>query len=311
MPRLSDLIFVAAVLTAVVNIGVSAPVPDEKEKAKPSVSAEIVGYDDSVVRVELLDTVLELDTKYGVLKIPVADVHRVEFASRVPPEVEEAVAKHVADLGSPDFKVREGATETLKSLKERSYPQIVKAVSSSDPEVARRAGDAARAIKARTPNDRLVCRECDAVTTADSKFHGRLKTGGLRVKTNLFGEQVVHLYDLRSLKTGSAVAVVVAPDAPATLAAFSTQVGKELSFAVVGHDVNSPTTPGLWGTDVYSLDSHIAVAAVHAGVAQPGQKTVVTVRIVVSPPQFVGSSRNGVTSTNYGVFPSGAYEFVK
>src|SRR5439155_7438372 len=60
----------------------------------------------------------------------------------------------------------------------------------------------------------------------------------------------------------------------------------------------------VWGTDVYTTDSPLALAAVHAGVVQMGQSAVVKVTIVASPNNFVGSTRNGITTENYGVYPA-------
>jgi hypothetical protein len=57
----------------------------------------------------------------------------------------------------------------------------------------------------------------------------------------------------------------------------------------------------LWGTDVYTRDSVVCVAAVHAGVITAAGGVVVVTR-ARSPVEFVGSSRNGVTSERYGPF---------
>lgn len=56
----------------------------------------------------------------------------------------------------------------------------------------------------------------------------------------------------------------------------------------------------LWGSNVYTDDSSIAVAAVHAGVLRVAQSG--TVRVVTAPGQstYVGSSKNGITSSGYG-----------
>jgi hypothetical protein len=61
----------------------------------------------------------------------------------------------------------------------------------------------------------------------------------------------------------------------------------------------------LWGTNVFTDDSGIAIAAVHAGVLRTGQSG--TVRVVTSPGQsaYVGSTRNGVSSSGYGTWASG------
>src|SRR5205085_8044947 len=60
----------------------------------------------------------------------------------------------------------------------------------------------------------------------------------------------------------------------------------------------------VWGTDVYTDDSSIATAAVHAGLVKPGERAIVTLTIVESPEQHRGTTRNGVTSRVYGPFAS-------
>jgi hypothetical protein len=62
---------------------------------------------------------------------------------------------------------------------------------------------------------------------------------------------------------------------------------------------------GLWGTDVYTLDSNLALAAVHAGALKPGQAGTVKVKILGPQPAFQGSVRNGITSSPYGPYNGG------
>jgi hypothetical protein len=64
----------------------------------------------------------------------------------------------------------------------------------------------------------------------------------------------------------------------------------------------------LWGTDIYTSDSDVGSAAVHAGILQPGEKGVVKVTIVTPIPQFTGSTRNGMTSAPWTPGWSGAYK---
>ena len=119
--------------------------------------------------------------------------------------------------------------------------------------------------------------------------------------------------DIRSLRSASGIAaeeVASAAPAPANLTAFQNQFGKELTYSVTGAQPGTQGT-GIWGTDVYTLDSSLAAAAVHAGLLQPGQTGVLRVRIVPSPPQFVGSQRNGMGSSGYGNYPAGGFEFVR
>ena len=91
----------------------------------------------------------------------------------------------------------------------------------------------------------------------------------------------------------------VLPD-PGVLYAYSRDIGHVFHFRVTGRVGGG----SVWGTDVYTSDSTLATAAVHAGVLQPGQTAVVKVTILPGQSAYQGSTRNGVTSSSYGTYPS-------
>jgi hypothetical protein len=125
-----------------------------------------------------------------------------------------------------------------------------------------------------------------------------LKTrGDARIK-------VVDLRSVRSLAIDDGNNVAVAPD-PGNLKALEKQVGKTFKFRVTGAANGS-----VWGTNIYTTDSTLATVAVHAGVLKVGQTGVVKVKIVTPPPQFEGSSKNGVTTGPWNAYP-GAYQVSK
>ena len=170
-----------------------------------------------------------------------------------------------------------------------------------------------RYLQAKVPAALLEHRENDVIYTDDSKITGKLVSPALCVQTMMFGDQTLRLTDVRSLRStnGNPVEEVAnATAGPANMMAYQNQFGKELVFTVTGPQVNGQGM-SVWGTDLYTLDSNLAAAAVHAGVVQPGQTGVVRVRVMASPPQFLGTPRNGVTSASYATYPSGAFEFVR
>ncbi len=60
------------------------------------------------------------------------------------------------------------------------------------------------------------------------------------------------------------------------------------------------TLGSVWGTDVYTHDSSICTAALHAArITQPAGG-VVTIQMARGEDSYVGSTRNGVTSSSYG-----------
>lgn len=72
----------------------------------------------------------------------------------------------------------------------------------------------------------------------------------------------------------------------------------------------APTSIGvIWGTDLYTDDSNICVAAVHVGLNDDAVGGVVTIEIRPGASRYLGTVRNGVTSSDYPAY-SGSYAFV-
>jgi hypothetical protein len=66
----------------------------------------------------------------------------------------------------------------------------------------------------------------------------------------------------------------------------------------------------VWGTGLYSDDSPVCTAAVHAGVIPAGQGGRVTIEIQPGAGSYEGSRQNGVSSRRYGRW-KGSYVFVR
>ena len=94
----------------------------------------------------------------------------------------------------------------------------------------------------------------------------------------------------------------VLPD-PGNMTGYRGQNGQSFRFQVTGAESGS-----VWGTDVYTDDSVLARAAVHAGLLQPGETGVVTVMVLPGQERYDASYRNGVPSRAYGRW-SGSYAF--
>ena len=88
----------------------------------------------------------------------------------------------------------------------------------------------------------------------------------------------------------------------ADLRSLERKIGQSFFFQVTGAD-RGP----LWGTDVYTSDSSLGKACVHAGVLKDGEEGVVKVTMVQPLAVFTGSTRNGVTSSSWTTPWSGAY----
>ena len=79
-------------------------------------------------------------------------------------------------------------------------------------------------------------------------------------------------------------------------------VGRTFFFRVTGSSGGS-----IWGTDVYTADSTLAVAPVHAGVLKLGQTGIVKVTILPPKTSYQASTRNGIQSGQWNEFP-GSYK---
>lgn len=93
-------------------------------------------------------------------------------------------------------------------------------------------------------------------------------------------------------------------DNPGNLIAYRSQVGQQLRIAL-----RASTDGTVWGSGVYTDDSSLATAAVHAGLLQPGETGIVTVEILPGLGAYSGESRNGVSSRDYGPW-QGSFRFV-
>lgn len=91
----------------------------------------------------------------------------------------------------------------------------------------------------------------------------------------------------------------LAADAPANMLDLLEPPGSTFYFRVKGDDQGP-----LWGVDVYTGDSSLAVAAVHAGAVRLGETGVVKVTLVTPLQNYAGATRNGVTSHEFGRYGS-------
>jgi hypothetical protein len=289
---------------------------------KPAVvgpqSVEVSLVDGSTLRLTLREEKIEFQTRYGKLVVPTSELQRAEFRTRLSSDDARLVDTAIAKLGSKEFGEREAASAALTRLGERAFAALSRAAGDSDAEVARRAREVLEKIREKVPAERLVVRENDVIWVGESKFVGRITGPSLTVETLAFGVQPLRLSDVRSLRSGPSANDALAgalPD-PGTLDSYQDRVGKTILFKVIGFGAAAPAAAvppagafavaavgGVWGTDIYSADSSLALAAVHAGVLKPGESGVVKVTILGPQPAFVGSARNGVTSMGYGAWP--------
>ncbi len=81
-------------------------------------------------------------------------------------------------------------------------------------------------------------------------------------------------------------------------------IGKIYKMTITGN-----TGGTIWGTNIYTNDSYIPKAAVHAGVITAGQTKEVYIKIVEGLNDYPASTQNGVTSDSWGAWGL-SYQFV-
>lgn len=68
------------------------------------------------------------------------------------------------------------------------------------------------------------------------------------------------------------------------------------------------TANTIWGTNTYTDDSRICTAAVHVGRISLALGGTVTIEILPGQAAYTGSTKNGITSLDYGVW-GGSFAF--
>jgi len=89
---------------------------------------------------------------------------------------------------------------------------------------------------------------------------------------------------------------------PGNLVEYRDKVGQTFHFDVTG-SVNGM----VWGSGIYTDDSALATAAVHAGLVRAGERGIVRLTILPGQDSYSGESKNGVTSSPYGPW-EGSYK---
>jgi hypothetical protein len=121
---------------------------------------------------------------------------------------------------------------------------------------------------------------------------------GYSYVSNANGEEVIVLGPDGEQITADTIAAAAASGnpmtAPPTLTGVQASTGQNLVLRVTG------TNEGpVWGTDVYTDDSSLGAAAVHAGILRPGETGTIMVTVQDGYPAYAPSSRNGIESESW------------
>ncbi len=90
----------------------------------------------------------------------------------------------------------------------------------------------------------------------------------------------------------------VASDAPSSMHGLCDKTGATYYFRIKG-----ATEGQVWGTDTYTRDSALSAAAVHCGLLKVDETAVLRVTVAAALDSYPGTTRHGVTTSDYGNFP--------
>jgi len=107
-------------------------------------------------------------------------------------------------------------------------------------------------------------------------------------------EAVATREQIRNLKSAGLKRL---PD-PGSLVNYRGQIGKVLIFEVTGSMNGS-----IYGTDIYTDDSSLSAAAVHANALKVGETGLVKVTILAGQDSYASTIRNGVRSSTWNQYP--------
>lgn len=178
----------------------SAPARISQPPVEPG-AVEVAFTDGSNLKLLLREEKIALVTPHGKLSIAVADIQRIEFATRISEEDSKRIQAAIIDLGSTEFSKREAANAELLKLREKGYQELLRAAEQKDLEVVRRAKELIQQISASVPADRLTVRPKDVVYTADSMIAGRIEGASFKAHTSQFGSVQLRLADARSIRS--------------------------------------------------------------------------------------------------------------
>jgi hypothetical protein len=174
--------------------------PKEKRQPVDPTAVEVRLSDGSRVHMNILQGSLEIETKYGKLITPTADLRRLEFGIRTPPEVVKRIEDAIKRLGNDSYQEREKAVKELIAIGATAYVPLYQAAKSKDAEVTRRANQALDEIRKKVPESKLRVREDDLIQTAEFTIVGKVLNPTIRTKSAIFGETQLNISDLRGIR---------------------------------------------------------------------------------------------------------------
>ncbi len=262
--------------------GGAVPVPGE---------VDVHFLNGSNVRMLVRSEKLEITTVYGKLAVPIKDVRAIEFGVHFPEGMEAKIESALRSLGDSSYREREKASKTLTELGPYSYPAVYQASQGKDLESSRRAKEIVKKLQAIHPKKDLKTSEEDKLVTPTFTIVGRILTPSIQAKTEYFGDVVLSLAKMRTLRaiTGPSQQIEVSVDA-----AKYANAGQwlETSFQVDGKTALVITAKGVVDTWPQGPGQYLVTPNGQAGRGFGGAMVIGGGRIVGGP--VIGQMHGGM-----------------
>ena len=138
------------------------------------------------------------------------------------------------------------------------------------------------------------------ILQGQTSYTGSTKNGVLTINYGAYSGS----YKFEGFASGTLTTADINTD-PGNLTSLRNNNGRIYSVRVTGTDQGS-----VWGgaDGIYTDDSRLGKAAVHAGLLKIGQEGIVKVTILPGQQKYTGSTNNGISTINYGPY-SGSFRF--
>lgn len=238
----------------------------------------------------------------GRLSIPIVEVDRITLAARPTDERRQMIDGLIQAVASKSPQAAQ-AIDRLKALGVEAFP-IVKQYCDALPEG--QSGGVEELLTAWEESGAIGKSELagfDVIVVGEDRFVGRIEETSLLFRSQSLGGLTIEIGDLATLAKAEVAETAeeaatgeVLPD-PGSLIQFSHKLNEKLRFQVVGAADGS-----VWGSDLYTADSSLATAAVHAGALEIGESGIVVVEILPGENAYESSVQNGISSRPWNAY---------
>jgi hypothetical protein len=184
------------------TLGAGMPVAlGEPKKSDPKANeVEARFADGSAVRMQVLQEALDIETRYGKLTVPINEIRRIEFATRISDETTKKIAAAIKRLGDSAYDQRQAASNELLEIGAPAYPALQIEAKSKDAEAARRARELIAHLRDKVPASQLRFVADDQVQTVKFTIVGRILSPTIKARSPYFNEVQLQIIDLRAMR---------------------------------------------------------------------------------------------------------------